>query len=564
MTESIRYLGDPRDCYTPREVERGPEEVVNHSEGGRHSHTGRGSSARPSSGSGHGRPGSSTDLPPPARDLQQPLSTDEATDLWRYLLGVDRQSWPARTRVIGAGQPFLPGEMQRDIQNHFRRMSPQNRLVMTVNFVEMIRYLMAEVSNLMHQADFLSNLPSEDMVEVVIEGEEGEGDRTELMQRYLHTGGKDTNEDRWQRCLARLQKELSSQAVASRWANVRRIRQALPACEPWSAAETRREQLRALLVAMLDEVPEGVPVEAANEQWLGSWGNELEFFLPGTLFPLAVVPAPQVDSDSGEVPMDPDGHPPTSTPSLPAAAPEEGQELSEVERTKREIETAACAEREAKLLQSQAAAYQAWEREELERELSRLSRKRGLESCRLTVEASSGSRDKPRTVHSYSLMVPASGEELRITVTAAMVQDPGDAGSGSEKPPDEATSSEGPTVVLPAVTCGAIGLQGMEFADYEKIYKRWKGGEHSLQEVEARYGVEVAELLMTHDLVAEQGGDTIEAMQVSTDGAGMASTAVPSEGLAVVAFGELVSTQLEAASIDLCTNDSAGREGETG
>ena len=376
VTESIRYLGDPRDCYTPREVERGSGAAASHSEGGRHSHTGRSSSARPSSGSGHGRPGSSTDPPPPTRDLQQPLSRDEATDLWRFLLGVDRQSWPSRTRVIGAGQPFLPGAMQRDIQNHFRRMSPQNRLVMTVNFIEMIRYMMAEVSNLMHQADFLSNLPGEDMVEVVIEGEEGERDGTELMQRYLHTGGKDTNEDRWQRCLARLQKELSSQAPASRWANIRRIRQALPACEPWSTAETRREQLRALLVAMLDEVPEGVPMEAANEQWLGSWGNELEFFLPGTLFPLAVVPVPQVDSDSGEMPMDPAGCPSTSTPSLPAAAHEEDQELNEVDRAKREIETAACAEREAELLQNQAAAYQAWEREELERELSRLSRKR--------------------------------------------------------------------------------------------------------------------------------------------------------------------------------------------
>ena len=161
-------------------------------------------------------------------------------------------------------------------------------------------------------------------------------------------------------------------------------------------------------------------------------------------------------------------------------------------------------------------------------------------------------------------MVPASGEEMRITVTAAMVQDPGDAGSGSEKPPDEATGSEGPTVVLPDAACGATGLQGMEFADYEKIYKRWKGGELSLQEVEAGYGVEVAELLMTHDLVAEQGGDTIEVMQANTGGAGLASTAMPTEGLAVVTFGELVSTQPEAESIDLCTDDSAGREGATG
>ena len=169
ITESVRYLGDPRDCYTPREVVRSGGDA----DGPGRSNAGRGSAPRPttrnSSGSGHTGVGSSTD-PPAPRDLQQPLSRDEATDLWRYLLGVDRRSWPSRTRIIGAGQPFLPGTMQREIQTHFRQMSPQNRLVMTTNFIEMIRYLMAEISNIMHQADFMSTLPQDhDMVEVRVD-----------------------------------------------------------------------------------------------------------------------------------------------------------------------------------------------------------------------------------------------------------------------------------------------------------------------------------------------------------------------------------------------------------
>ena len=432
----------------------------------------------------------------------------------------------------------------------------------------------------MHQADFMSNLPQDnDMVEVRVDDPESddEGDGTELMQRYLHTGGRDTNEDRWQRCITRLQKELSSQSPAGRWANIKRIRQALPACEPWSAAESRREQLRALLVAMLDAVPEGAPTAAADESWLGSWGNELEFFLPGTLFPLAVVPVPVVDSDSASTmagtecgngchrPMNP------SPPLSPL--PREDLEPDEVEMTKRKLETTAYAEKEAELLQSQAAAYQAWERQELDLELSRRAKKRPLESCRLTVEASSGSGDKPRHVHSYCMMVPASVEELRVTITATMVQDPGEeVVTDDDKPLDKGYAGQ----EVAESTEGSVpggGLAGMTFADYEQVYRQWKSGALDLQQIQQNYGNEVAELLVTHDLVAEQTGDTVEeVIQAGIPGslpAGPSSSLGP---LPMVTFGELVATQLEHDAIDLCTEPSgdqtepgaaaAGQEGE--
>ena len=511
VTESVRYLGDPRDCYATREVirnnpgssSRGPEALARRTGGPR---------PVPSRAStGDGRPGSSTNR---TGNLTQPLSRDEATDLWRYLLGVDRESWTAGRRVIGAGHAFLTAEQQNNIREHFRTMSGQNRLLLTTTFVEVLRYVMAEVSNLMHQGEMQARDDANELVEVTLDESddhreadepepEAEGDGSQLMQRFALTGGKENDEDRWSRDLVRLQKELTQKREEVRAACIRRLRQALPACEPGSIREARREQLRALLLAMWDAPAGGTPTTPADEEWLGSWGNELEYFLPGLLFPLAVLPTPeggplvlQVDSGhTNEEELDPEAASPSSVPTV--AAPTETS-------PKRKMEVDRLAKQEEELVQAQAAAYQQWEREQMDRELSRVTgKRRALECCRITVEASSSSTERPRVCHSYSFMVPSNGDAIHVGISAQMVQDP----EWAPSPVTETQQAQCDSMV------GANVLDLLEFGDYEKIYQAWKDKKVTTKEVEEQWGREVAELIVTHDLVAEQGAhDTMDAI----------------------------------------------------
>ena len=504
VTESVRYLGDPRDCHTPREVtrnepgssSRGPEAPPRRTGGPRPVPT----RATPETG----RPGSSTDR---TGNLTQPLSRDEATDLWRHLLGVDRESWVAGRRVIGAGHAFLTAELQGDIRQHFRAMSAQNRLLLTTTFVEVLRYIMAEVSNLMHQGEMQARDDANELVEVTLDESdepreadepepEAEEDGHQLMQRFVLTGGKDSDEDRWARDLVRLQKELSQKGADIRAACIRRLRQALPACEPGSIREARREQLRALLLAMWDLPAGDIPTPGADEGWLGSWGNELEYFLPGLLFPLAVLPTPadgplvlQVDSGhTNEEEPDPENASPSSVPTMIAPA-------GDSPKRKREAEE--LAKQEEELIQAQAAAYQRWERDQMDQELARVAgKRRALECCRITVEASSSSTDQPRVCHSYSFMVPSNGEAIHVGISAQMVQDPDWAPTSTT----ETQQAQCDSMV------GANVLDLLEFGDYEKIYQAWKDRKLTTKQVEEQWGREVAELIVTHDLVAAQGG----------------------------------------------------------
>ena len=211
---------------------------------------------------GSGATGSSDPMPRRRVDLQRPLTRDQAGDLWRWLLGIDRYNWPRGNEVLGGGFAFFPVETQEAVQTHFRRMSEVNRIVMTVAFTECLRYIMAEVANLMHMGTLLGRRDAGEMVEVELDPEDGDPEQAEdaedttgLMQRFMEPKEQTSPASaaaRWTANLGRLQKELIGQSEGVRAANIRRIRQALAACEPWSKPEECREQLRALLVTMWD------------------------------------------------------------------------------------------------------------------------------------------------------------------------------------------------------------------------------------------------------------------------------------------------------------------------
>ncbi|CAE7458602.1 unnamed protein product, partial [Symbiodinium sp. CCMP2456] len=191
-----------------------------------------------------------------------------------------------------------------------------------------------------------------------------------------------------------------------------------------------------------------------DEAWLGSWANELEHFLPGILFPLKVMPEPVPMQDSFE--------------SEREAKAE--MEDDDVDADCQQEEAEAAARMEMALTQRQAADYQQWERAEVDRELKRAQPRVGGSGkrCRMTVEVATGSNDVP-----------------------------------DNPPPTQSSTQMAQANSVPNV------LQFLEFAEYDDIYRRWKAGELSTVAVEQQYGQEVAELVMTHDAVAEQDVDTL-------------------------------------------------------
>ncbi|CAE7715728.1 Pol, partial [Symbiodinium sp. CCMP2592] len=503
VTESVRSLLPRDDRHSRRDAGLCAGEprtkTSARAAGASHGNHTAGDSPRPvptQATSTHSGAGSSTDRPRRPPSLHAQLNREQACDLWRYLLGLDRHSWPNGLAVVGSGHAFVPQQTQDRIMDAFRTMSEPNRLLLTVTFVEMLRYLMAEVSNLMYQGSLLGRVASGEVVEVTLDPSEeepdAEHDEAGLMQRFMVGGGRG-DDDRWARDLARMQREMGGQAKSRRNANIRRVRRALPACEPWSDAEGRREMLRALLIAMYEEdAGEGV----ADELWLAGWANELEHFLPGCAFNLEVVPmeAPVVlDSDScplEAVPADP-CQPDVDDPELVAAR----------------FEEAAFRQQETNLLQQQAAEFQKWERDLVRNEMDKTKpQKRQRTCCMVDVEAASSSGDKPRIGHRFSLMVPDDGQAVTLTVRAQMVPAP------EEVSTDEMPSPAGvPSSAKAECSTAPRAMEAMEFADFQAIYQQWHTGELTLDQIQEQHGSEVAELIATHDMVAAMNEDT-EAM----------------------------------------------------
>eukprot|EP00439_Symbiodinium_sp_Y106_P022480 s7434_g2.t1 len=414
---------------------------------------------------GSGATGSSDPMPRRRVDLQRPLTRDQAGDLWRWLLGIDRYNWPRGNEVLGGGFAFFPVETQEAVQTHFRRMSEVNRIVMTVAFTECLRYIMAEVANLMHMGTLLGRRDAGEMVEVELDPEDGDPEQAEdaedttgLMQRFMEPKEQTSPASaaaRWTANLGRLQKELIGQSEGVRAANIRRIRQALAACEPWSKPEECREQLRALLVTM----------------WDVGWSSPdvIEVDSQPMVAAAATVGAIPVVHGDGEMDQAMGG----------AMSADE---------------------------------YEAYEQAMLASELAR--RDGGCDKrrkcCLVEVEASSGSGDRPRTTQSWAFHVPSDGDGVRITLVARMVVEPE---AVSTEPAGSVRGRGGdlPDDTAAATCCTATNaLDLMEFRDFEEIYRAWKAAELSL--VIVNHGMEVAELLQTHEAVAAAGGDTLEAL----------------------------------------------------
>ncbi|CAE7242656.1 unnamed protein product [Symbiodinium sp. CCMP2592] len=445
-------------------------------------------------------------------NVTQPMSSDQAVNLWRYYL-FDREHFGPRlegnARVPSS---FLPPRMLREISAQHEAMTVQNRLVSTCALVTVLRYLMSELSQTLDVADAIARSRVSDTVEVPVE-EEGDDDANLLVQTFLLTDGKDTMESRWRRAITRLHKELLQQPGSIQRLHVRMIQQGIP---PLVAGDSCQwvAQLQALLVALeADLVGSPVAGEAdAHLDWLMGWVNEIAAFVPGFLSeptPLQVdsqstAPGPTVATDADDELLQLLEDEDSERRWQDQRAREEAEERRRLQ-AHREL-----CERELAELQAEAEAYRAWENAEVRKATASSRPSPSKRRCVMTLEAASGSEETPTILHTLSVDVPLTGEPLTLTIRARMEPEPENvstvavdsAAEGRDGTPPQAT----------AATCSSLPnlFPELAFQDYEQVYARWRRGEITTLAVAQQYGAEVADLVQTQYAVGQAENMSME------------------------------------------------------
>ena len=138
----------------------------------------------------------------------------------------------------------------------------------------------------------------------------------------------------------------------------------------------------------------------------------------------------------------------------------------------------------------------------------------------IDVEAASSSGDRPRVTQRYSMMVPEDGQSVSLKVVARMVPAPENVSTERVESRDDTGGSVG-------AQCGTLpsALSLLEFSDFENLYKAWKHGAMTMEDIVAK---QVAELIVTHEMVAQEDVDTLQGVEGGVVHAENGGPAVPS------------------------------------
>ncbi|CAE7497830.1 unnamed protein product [Symbiodinium sp. CCMP2456] len=434
-------------------------------------------------------------LRPNQLDVTQPMTLAQAVTLWKYLL-FDRGAFQGPRE--GEGRiplSFLPRPMLREVSATHEAMPPTNRAISTLALVHLLRYLMAELSQTLDVADAVARTREGTADAVDLE----EDDEPALMQTFFATGGVDSMAQRWARAMVRLQKELSGFMPAKRGRMLLRLRSGLPAMGSSQTPSSWQEQFQALLLVMGEDISVGSSCEdvAGDAGWLASWTKELAAFLPGySMTQTATVLVDSLDSKQ-----------------LTKEAEEEARDMEQLLRdeeeerqwkrdkaTQEEEEMQKFEEQEQLFLRGEAAAYQAWEDEQMKDSacaVARSAKRRCLVALQASVGTSQGALGH-RTSRMLEMELPLNGTPLVLTMVANMEDAP----------------SEVPTVRVQqtqqggtggAASAGDLAMRGDrpigvgaavgDFEAYARLYAQWRSGATSLLEVASEYGQETVELL---------------------------------------------------------------------
>ena len=432
--------------------------------------------------------------------------------------------------------------MLRDVQVHLETMTQHNLAVMTIGLMTMLRFLMAELSQTMDMAQVVMNsrVHPDDYVDLVEEEPEpeAEGDGSSLMQGFFASGGRDTMDKRWARAMMRLHRELEAQPKTVRLYSIAALRNSMPAMMMSLSAASWQAQLQAMLVAVQEDSQGAESWTSPQPGWLEKWVVEIGSFIPGyRLHP----PVQAVDSFSDreidQLVQDEEDERGWQQALSDRDAEEEGR------REAAEAAEALLCEQETQHLQDEAAEYRQWEQQveadSLKRKMVDSDDGAPKRMCHMTMEVATGSGDRPRILHTLGFDVPTDGTSLTLRFQASMepaasevstVLLPGPAGPQMGAGSAEGRQGEG----APAVGATSLEVERdsvpnllnlMEFEEYAVLYERWKKGELTQQEVQARYGNEVMELMLAQEAVSEQADDeglepAAPAMAMETTGSG--------------------------------------------
>ena len=185
------------------------------------------------------------------------MNEEHAVDAWRFLLGMDPESFEAGVDIVAAGQPLLPQYVSEMITETTAMYSDQDRATMTLAFLRFLRLLMSEVSQAFERGVQAGQARNRDEVLVDVVADplpENTGDGASFMQRTLN-----------------FQRALNNQHPAVRNANIQGLQARIS--RGGALGDKRLEELQAVLVAMTEP---GDSTQAVGDvAWQLGWWNHL-------------------------------------------------------------------------------------------------------------------------------------------------------------------------------------------------------------------------------------------------------------------------------------------------
>ena len=448
-----------------------------------------------------------------------PLPPSQSVRLWRWLL-FNRSTFDSPP--AGAGkvpESFLPRDVLREVSMVHEGMTPRNRAQSTIALITVLRYLMAELSQVMDVADAVARTREGTMEQSDLDGDDGE-DQANLMQHYVNrfvaSEGRDTPQMRWARALVRLQKELTGQGKATRLQHVRRLRMGTGDAEAVVSAQW--EQLQALLLSVALDSVDAEEGGTVDDEWLAQWTTEIAAGVPGFSLPSTLVPVESQESGRGRSAIMEEEHDFNKL-----LQDEEEEREWQAQRAREEEQERArlrqyesMGELEAAHLREEAGDFRAWEDGQLEAAMCREDRP-GKRRCIISMEATSGSADAPRVTHRLQFEVPDDGTVVTISLRAHMAASAESTSTVPVAPTQNQALASGTALLEDSVVVHRDTvpdlLPYLTFQEYEAIYRSWRKQEQTLQQIEAKYGEEVADFLQAQRAV-EQAEDVETEMRL--------------------------------------------------
>ena len=501
-------------------------------------------------------------VPAPPRD------NDDSVDVWRYLLGIDREALPNGEETTGQDRPFFPPARADYIRTVVAGYTSTQQGLMTLGLLTALRAMLSELGNILHLASYVEvplDAPPPAAEEPAGEPDPddgGESDSTMWLQLLVETVPaegvvlvqKDVNLVsslvlRLQDALMGGDAGLSRLRAAHFRGRLRKLR--LDANVDGSVAD----QLEAVCV-VAEEAGSGTcamgyhAMEAQVAEWTWSWWRLVE---PVLLLQPEDPPKPADPQEVG-----------SSLEASSTAGPSEAQSLAvlaaDQEETRRDDEALARQQelyeaeeslhyrgleegvhRELELRASQEA--QSWDDWALYDEMNNgrpRGRKRAYLAITVDAAGASGSEGPP---HRWKIpFSPRVGRVMTVDLQYEEERDEGLSDASTVRPAAlvhqervaEADGAEGAGPAGQHLSHDSLGDGAfpLEFNAFQALYDEWTRGCIRDEEVRDRYGPAALDMLQAQHIVVSEGTQAVAELPVVANAPEPVSHVVPASGSA--------------------------------